>query len=261
MSLITYYKTEDRSINIVCGRGFSKRVPLHRHISLSVGLILEGSRILTIRNNKYVLGRGDVFIINAEEPHSIGETKQQEHDYIVISFSVPYIKKYTTALQFPAIIDSLVIREELSNLFFLLIQNTAPQNLHFRLERIIKELSVFTNVKNQDIKDERILRIRYLLDKYPETGISLEELAKKAFLSMFHFTRLFKKHTGLAPHRYLLDNRIRHARKLLENNMSVGDVAILCGFYDTSHFIRHFQKYYGVSPLEFQNETQTIHLS
>ncbi|HEX2936388.1 MAG TPA: AraC family transcriptional regulator [Bacteroidales bacterium] len=260
MALHTYYKTSDRNICIVCGRGISRRVPLHRHVSLSVGMILEGQRILTIRNNKYMLGKGDIFIINAEEPHSIGAATQQEHDYIVVSFSQSYIKDYASGFRFPAIIDSQLIREELTHLFSLLIGNTAPENLQLLLAQIIKELAGFKYSQNYDPEDDRIQRVKYLLDKFPETGISLDELAEKAFMSMFHFSRLFKRYTGLAPHRYLLDNRIRHARKLLENNIPVGDVAILSGFYDSSHFVRHFQTFYGISPLEFQKRSQTVHL-
>jgi quercetin dioxygenase-like cupin family protein len=83
MPTIVYHKSKD--LSIVCGRGVSKRFPTHRHKSVSLGMVLKGSRILTIQKSKYIIAEGDVFIINSEESHSIGETLNDEHDYIVFS--------------------------------------------------------------------------------------------------------------------------------------------------------------------------------
>ena len=134
-----------------------------------------------------------------------------------------------------------------------------PDDFQDHLTFIISKLFRFKTIRSAYTKqDDRLKRIKELLDRFPDTDISLEELANKAFLSMFHFSRLFKKHTGLAPHRYQLDGRIRLGRNLLERQIPVGDVAIMSGFYDTSHFVRHFRQYYGVTPNEFQKGMQTI---
>jgi AraC-like DNA-binding protein len=263
MSKIKYFKSIDKAISIVCGHGVSKKFPVHRHLSLSVGMVVSGSRILTINKSKYIIAAGDIFIINSEEPHCISDTNDSGHDYIVLSVALEYLKKFypQEKLHFINIIESAVIAENLSLLFKSLINDKEIENVNFYIDEIIISLQSCIDVRgviNQE--DARLEQIRYILDNQIDVPISLEELADKAFLSMFHFSRLFKKHTGLAPHQYLLDNRLRTARNLLERGMSIGDIAIMSGFYDSSHFVRHFTRYYGVSPLNFQKGTNILQL-
>jgi AraC-like DNA-binding protein len=254
-TIVRYYKTSDKQLSIVCGRGISKRFPMHRHISLSIGMVVNGMRILKINSKNYLIGKGDVFIINSGEAHAIGKNEIPEHDYIVVSISPVLIEKYLGSKenQFENIIESSEISILLQQWFNLLIDKPKKENFEFRFEELIKKLSNFKK-SEKIIKPENsaIEKIRIFIDKESSLNHSLESLAERAFLSPFHFSRLFKNHTGLAPHQYILDNRLRQARELLENNFSVLDIAITCGFYDASHFIRHFTKYFGVSPMEYQ---------
>ncbi len=82
--------------------------------------------------------------------------------------------------------------------------------------------------------------------------VPLTALASVAGLSPFHFARLFKQSTGLAPHQYLIRVRVEHARGLLvHGNESITSVAIQVGFCDQSHFSTHFKRIYGVTPRVF----------
>ena len=69
----------------------------------------------------------------------------------------------------------------------------------------------------------------------------------------FHFARLFKKSLGLSPHKYVLQNRIERAKKLItvSGDLSLSDIALQAGFYDQTHFGKAFKKYMGVSPKAF----------
>jgi AraC family transcriptional regulator len=80
---------------------------------------------------------------------------------------------------------------------------------------------------------------------------SLRALADAVQLSHHHFSRVFKRLTGLAPHQYLISQRIKHARRLLiETSLSIAEVAQQVGFYDQSHFNYHFKRLVGVTPRE-----------
>ncbi len=83
--------------------------------------------------------------------------------------------------------------------------------------------------------------------------LSLTELATQLNLSTFHFARLFKKSLGLSPHKYVLQNRIERAKKLItvSHNLPLSDIALQTGFYDQTHFGKAFKKYVGVSPKVF----------
>jgi AraC family transcriptional regulator len=68
-------------------------------------------------------------------------------------------------------------------------------------------------------------------------------------LSPHHFSRVFKRVTGLSPHQYVLSQRIQLARQLLtETKLSIAEVAHDVGFYDQSHFTYHFKRLVGVTP-------------
>jgi len=82
-------------------------------------------------------------------------------------------------------------------------------------------------------------------------NVDLETLAKQAGLSRFQALRAFKQRYGLPPHAYQLCLRISHARRLLRDGAPAADVALRCGFADQSHFIRHFKRLNGVTPMQF----------
>ena len=69
-----------------------------------------------------------------------------------------------------------------------------------------------------------------------------------AGLSACHLLRKFQKYFGLPPHTYQIQNRIKRAKKLLQQGSKILDVALDSGFHDQSHFHRHFKRAMGVTP-------------
>ena len=86
-------------------------------------------------------------------------------------------------------------------------------------------------------------------------NISLDTLAGVTGLSPFHFARMFKQSSGLAPHQYHLKCRLERARELLlSKEARIADVAAQLGFCDQSHFAAHFKRAFGATPGQFLNE-------
>ncbi|MBN1142929.1 MAG: helix-turn-helix transcriptional regulator [Bacteroidales bacterium] len=259
--IILYYKSTDSRIGLVCGRGISRKFPLHRHKSISLGMVIKGSRMLTINLNDYIIAEGDVFIINSEEPHAIGETQNPGHDYIVLSFAPALIRQNagTGNLQFENIVGSDLLAGNLERLFHKAMTGTL-QKTDMNIEWLISEMHCFRKKEPSValVKDNRLEKVKTMLDQSLAEPHLLDTLADKAAISAFHMSRLFKTQTGMAPHQYLLDNRLRQAREFLESGQTVSDIAIAAGFYDTSHFIRHFSRYYGVTPQVYQQGIRSL---
>ena len=77
--------------------------------------------------------------------------------------------------------------------------------------------------------------------------IEFESLARKLGVGYRQFRRLFQEATGLAPHQYLLNLRLNHAKRLL-STLPVAEVAERVGFNDPLYFSRLFKKKVGVAP-------------
>lgn len=101
-------------------------------------------------------------------------------------------------------------------------------------------------------------KLRQLTDWMSEHAaeeFSLDRLAAQAGLSKFHFQRLFKAATGVAPSRYHINLRMNEARRLLrETKMSVVEVALEVGYANPGHFSQLFRRETGLSPSEYRRQ-------
>jgi AraC family transcriptional regulator len=97
--------------------------------------------------------------------------------------------------------------------------------------------------------DPRLLRvIDFMADRLGER-LSLSDLARVAGLSPNHFARVFKRTFGMAPHRYLLEQRIACACELLgDPRHSLAEVSYAVGFSSQSHFNMVFRRYLRTTP-------------
>ncbi|GAB3139559.1 AraC family transcriptional regulator [Microbispora hainanensis] len=86
---------------------------------------------------------------------------------------------------------------------------------------------------------------------------SLDELAQVAGLPRFQLLRAFRRETGVTPHGYLLQLRLRCAQQLLTAGHTVARAAAESGFYDQAHLHRHFRRTFAATPGRFaRNDVQ-----
>ena len=92
------------------------------------------------------------------------------------------------------------------------------------------------------------------VDAHLDQDLALADLAAISRLSPNHFTRLFKQSTGLTPHRYLIQQRVERAKRLLlEGKLAIADIALEVGFAHQSHLNCHFKRWVGTTPKAFIN--------
>lgn len=97
-------------------------------------------------------------------------------------------------------------------------------------------------------------RLREYVEDNLHEDISLDDMAEIAGMSRFHFTRLFKQAFSVTPIAYLNERRMSRACQLLgDARLSIGDIAVLCGFSEPSYFATRFRKAYKLSPRAFRN--------
>lgn len=95
----------------------------------------------------------------------------------------------------------------------------------------------------------KLKRIFEFVEARLEDQILLSDLAELVAISTFHFSRLFKLATGLAPYQYVLTRRLERAKNLLvTTQLSVCEIAWSSGVNNVSHFRRKFIEQFGVRP-------------
>lgn len=90
------------------------------------------------------------------------------------------------------------------------------------------------------------------LESAPQLSTSLSELAAVSGVSRFQLLRGFSREIGTTPHAYLLQLRVRLARRLLAAGESPAGAALLSGFADQSHLTRAFVRQLGITPGRYQ---------
>ncbi|SDU56308.1 AraC family transcriptional regulator [Jiangella alkaliphila] len=93
-----------------------------------------------------------------------------------------------------------------------------------------------------------VRRAREYLHEHSAAPVTLADLARVSELSPYHLTRLFTASVGMPPHAYQLQLRVEHAKRLLLTGRPVSDAGHEAGFFDLSHFTRHFRRFVGVPP-------------
>ncbi len=85
--------------------------------------------------------------------------------------------------------------------------------------------------------------------------LSLAEIARHSYISVFHFSRLFKQFTSLSPYQFLIDVRLKHAALLLRHtSLPITQICFDSGFNSFEHFILTFNKHYGRSPSKYRRQ-------
>ena len=98
-----------------------------------------------------------------------------------------------------------------------------------------------------------VARALDLINNKFDQPLRVEEIARHAGLSAFHFSRVFRKAIGRSPHAYLTARRVVAAKKLLaESDCSLGEVSVRCGYRQHSHFTGIFQKTVGMLPRQYR---------
>lgn len=100
---------------------------------------------------------------------------------------------------------------------------------------------------------EAVKRVIELMHERIEEPLSLQEMSRVAFISQFHFNRVFRQVTGIPPHQYLYALRLETAKRLLlTTKESVTDVCFSVGYNSLGTFTRRFTGLVGLSPNRFR---------
>jgi AraC family transcriptional regulator len=134
----------------------------------------------------------------------------------------------------------------------LFVQGVA-QALAVHLARNYTELTKDVQEYKGGLPGFKLRKITELMAAHLEEEFSLIRLAREADMSEFHFSRLFKRTTGLTPSQYFIHLRMEKARRLLrQTSKSVIEIGLDVGYSSPSHFAQIFRREVGIPPSEYR---------
>ena len=226
--------------------------PLHFHTAWEIICNTDGSGYMEIGDETVPFSEGSVVCV----PPMVKHSKHPETDFsdvwiVVSDFSCP--RQQDT----PIFLDDtdgniLSIMRTMHS-----IQHSASAVLPSVIFSLFDSLNqlIVSRALNDTFSREVENVINAIIYNFHDASFSLtEHLAAQGYCND-HMRRVFLKETGMSPHAYLHNVRMKNARKLLSVsdvvNSTVANVAEMSGYSDVGYFSRVFKRTFGISPGEY----------
>ena len=259
------------------GRG---HLDLHWHEELQFTLVTNGSVTMQVSGEIYKLQKVEAIFINRNLLHI---TSDLTDDGRYISIDIPdrmlgffagsrmeqnYVQPYTGNYLFQAIVLKKEVewQKKILDILWELEEVLTEKPAMFEYDVSVKcvsiwqimilNLSAYAKKPNRTFlrKQERMRTMLTFIHENYMNHILLKDIANQANVSVGECCRCFKDMILQSPNQYLMQYRISRAMEFLNSTeLSVTEVAMQCGFNDTSHFIQYFKKKTGMTPSEYRS--------
>lgn len=248
----------------------------HWHTYFEITCILEGSACYYVNGQSFEVSPGDIIIFNNAELHG-WQVLQQEMVALVLIFSADLVAGYSNYSDMEYLqpfiergsnFKNKVGRQEpyareIADIMAEIREEWQRQTIGSRLMIKADVLRILTllirHYNNEDRApgppSERNKALRRLqkafdyIDGHYCGKVTLKEAADTVYMSPNYFSHYFHKATDISFSDYVTLRRIRKARELLETtSKSIYEIAIECGFPNSSNFYRLYKKHTGESP-------------
>ncbi|HUR97290.1 MAG TPA: AraC family transcriptional regulator [Pyrinomonadaceae bacterium] len=238
--------------------------PLHLHEELCIAVINRGTETHICRGNQYDAAPGQLLVLNPEEAH--------ESRSIGVEYRAVQINPRTFARLWPEdfgdkpapffagpVFKDVELFQSFSRLYSTLESPSSPLEQEVQLVSAIEQLLArLGNRKFVKAEPRAVRTVRDYLRAHYSENISLSNLASIADLSPFHLVRVFSNKIGVPPHEYQTQVRITHAQRIMRSGAAISEAAIETGFFDQSHFSRHFKRITGFTPRTYLRRHSNI---
>ncbi len=249
------------------------------HYDYEIGVVVKGVVTRTFRGKGKTLTPGDVWVTGIWEPHgfeleeipsemmcfilspeSLSKILPMGFNWIKIfsreSDSTPLVKEKFK----PMILQACNEMKEVVDLDYGITlswkANIVGKILLCIVESNIEDYNKIQQQTENIIEHDEIKNVVNLV--FSTNGmVTVNEAASQCMMSTSHFSRLFKKITGVTFAKFALGHRIKQsAVSLIDTSDPIKKIAIDWGFIDSSHYTKTFEKFFGTSPSEFRKKSK-----
>ena len=246
----------------------------HIHDYYEMYYLVAGKRRYFIDHSLYDVEPGDIILVNRGDIHkTVSLEGVENYERYLLNFSEEFVKKA----------ESFFPRSEFEKIFLLKkmhIPKHHRRNFNALVIKLTQECDAGGYKKQLALvhmtellislsrfADEKTLRVSDYLTTYENNiqnvchyicnnynkPISLEDIAKIAYMSPTYFSKKFRKVTGFGFSEYLNNVRIKMAiDMLLETNYSITEIAMNCGYQDSNYFGDVFKRVMNMAPSTYR---------
>lgn len=262
------------------------KIGLHTHAFYEINVVLRGTGVHWIESNRLPCGRGDVYVIPPHVKHGYEEKENLDVFHVLLHdrFMHRYDEELHATEGFRMLFEiEPALRVNLDEKLFLALsenelteleplQNTmlSLSALQYTSDRILLNSLALAYIvvlcrrfiahhpqksKTSVPNSYHIMKsIEWLQQNYMNK-ITADDMIAKTYLSRATYYRLFKKMFSVSPNEYLLNYRLGKAKEMLQyTDKTVSDIALDCGFFDPSHFIKNFERAEGITPARYRQQ-------
>jgi len=246
-----YFFEKEKAQNVYISKHNFKNIKPHSHEYYELEYFYEGSGVCEINGKEYPFKKGDISFVSPLDIH--GYRSKENVKTLTVHFRIANLSKILLGI---TDINACLVKstEELSHAFdILMCQNKDDKFYDLLCEKMIETILILflktfkTSTKNVMPK-EIYSAIEFIIINF-KNNISLKSVSEYLGYSQEHFSRMFKKYTGLGFHAYLTELRLAYAKNLLDSQqITVTEICYESGFGCIRSFHRAFKKKYGYSP-------------
>ena len=248
---------------------------LHQHEEIQISFIKKGEGVIFTGDTISQYKEGDILVIGSHLPHVFRTDAHENETSIMLtlfftldSFGKDFFKLSTFKNIHPFLENTkngFIIKDAPKKVVkcFNKLKKTDEYSRFLLFLEIVKWLSISENkplsnyLYDKKITDNEGKRMQtvfeYVMTNF-QKNITLDEIASLANMTKNAFCRYFKVRTNKSFFQFLIEVRIESASKLLSSNseLSVIEIAEMCGFNNISNFNRKFKEIKQLSPLQYR---------
>ena len=225
----------------------------HSHDEMMIGVMHAGSLRFRRGRTTHVVGRGGLSIVNPGDVHTGGRYRGDVLAYTALYPRADVLERagIGSAGEFStAVLDDAV-------LWHALFEATREDTEPLRAEELIVQAIAAMGARyggaqatrrNRPYCHSAVGRAVDFIEAHYDESLTLDRLSTVAGIGARHLIRSFRRATGLTPHAFVRQTRVRRAREELRRGATPADAAYATGFADQAHLTRVFKLLIGTTP-------------
>ncbi len=220
--------------------------------------VVSGSGYVYLDGRSNPIGEGSLVLLDCYKPHAYGT--EAGWDILWAHFDGTQARAYYEAIASSRSLcvflpDPYRAMRSLEKIFRMYHHEKRASEalVNQYIVSLLTEMLTFGSERESESEGGSVEESVTFITQNLDQPLSLEDLARRAALSPFYFSRVFKRETGYTPHEYLINARVNAAKFYLKTTQySNKEISYRCGFSSESSFCTIFKRIAGVTPQTYR---------